>query len=316
MRTIDLMVSLRSKAEACHSRLLAGVDRVLFVEVPDHVNVGDSAIFLGILEFFRRQGIAVTGASSVHTAGPGVFSSKIPVVIQGGGNFGGLYPPYEEFRMKLATDLPPDTLLIQAPQSVHFADESNRRRFEQSFARRPNTRLAVRDRASMELTTTMTHVSLSPDGAQVLGPIEAPGPVRERVVLARRDLESASASAVPDAVDWPEGESLADTIKGLFRLYQHRALPFLPVFANPSPDGWEAIARRRLQRGLAVLALGETVVTDRLHAMILARLLGRRVIAIDNSTGKLSAYARTWYPDLDSDDFVLAGNFDEALARV
>ena len=52
-----------------------------------------------------------------------------------------------------------------------------------------------------------------------------------------------------------------------------------------------------MERGVRLLSPGETIVTDRLHAMLLALQMGRRVIAIDNANGKLTSYARTWFAD-------------------
>ena len=39
------------------------------------------------------------------------------------------------------------------------------------------------------------------------------------------------------------------------------------------------------------------IVTSRLHGMIFGLLLGKRVRYLDNSYGKLSGYARTWFDD-------------------
>jgi pyruvyl transferase EpsO len=43
----------------------------------------------------------------------------------------------------------------------------------------------------------------------------------------------------------------------------------------------------------------ERVETDRMHAMLLALMLGQEVTAFDNSYGKLSAYADTWLSGID-----------------
>ena len=80
---------------------------------------------------------------------------------------------------------------------------------------------------------------------------------------------------------------------------------------NPSPQRWRHIAEGRLRRGVDLLSSGEVVVTDRLHAMLLALQMGRRVVAIDNNNHKLSKYASTWFGDTNppltfADDFTTA----------
>ncbi len=44
-----------------------------------------------------------------------------------------------------------------------------------------------------------------------------------------------------------------------------------------------------------MLSSGETIVTDRLHAMLIGLQMGRSVIAVDNNNQKLSKYADTWF---------------------
>jgi len=56
----------------------------------------------------------------------------------------------------------------------------------------------------------------------------------------------------------------------------------------------ERMAMERLAMGCRMLCQAETIVTDRLHGMILASMLGLRVCAFNNSYGKLSAYYETW----------------------
>ena len=44
-----------------------------------------------------------------------------------------------------------------------------------------------------------------------------------------------------------------------------------------------------------VIATGYQVITSRLHGMIFALLLGKRVRYLDNLYGKLNGYASTWF---------------------
>ena len=53
-------------------------------------------------------------------------------------------------------------------------------------------------------------------------------------------------------------------------------------------------ARSRLNYGIALLSSGRRVITDRLHGMILATLIGRDVIAFDSLDSKVRSFHETW----------------------
>jgi pyruvyl transferase EpsO len=72
-----------------------------------------------------------------------------------------------------------------------------------------------------------------------------------------------------------------------------------------------ARSRKRLARGVELLAGGETIITDRLHAALLGLQIGRSVIAVDNNNSKLSAYADTWFGSC-TPDLRFARTFDQA----
>lgn len=290
---------MHRRSFAALSRLHEGVDSLVLTDFPDYENIGDSVIALGQAEFWRRAGIRLEGTYSWRTIASSVYESSVPVAIQGGGNFGGLYPQHSEHRYRLAERLRPDTLLIQEPQSVHFSSGADRADFASRMASRRELRLAVRDTASMqEVRDLVPDVILAPDSVHMLGRLDAPPPTRAVLYLLRRDDESAlPPDAEAAAVDWPRmgfGDRLAQRMRRtVFEGAVTRKM-------NRSTPRWFADAETRLATGLALLSPGETIVTDRLHAMLVALQMGRRVIAIDNANGKLSSYARTWLDDLDA----------------
>jgi len=286
------------------SRLHEGVDELVLTDFPDYENIGDSLIALGQAEFWRLAGIRVDATYSWLTIDDSVHSSTIPVAIQGGGNFGGLYPQHSAHRYRLAENLRDDTLLIQEPQSVHFADAEDHEQFRRRMATRRALRLAVRDRTSLAtVAPSVADAFLAPDSVHMLGALDSPAPVQELLFVLRRDAESAlrervaGAPAIPGSVDWP-AMTLGDRARRrLTRIVREGALTRR---TNRTTARWFADADARLQTGIALLSVGETIVTDRLHAMLLALQMGRRVIAIDNANGKLSSYVETWMTDLDA----------------
>lgn len=274
------------------ARLHDGVSQVAFLDFPDYANVGDSAIAAGQFEFWRSSGTRVATVRSAPLLDESVFRAEIPVLINGGGNIGGLYPEISEHRAKVFRGLREGIPLLQAPQTVHFVDSSAKSRFKRYFGTREGVRLAVRDQRSLdEVADIVSEAFLAPDPVHLLGALESAPASRPYVVLARQDSESRGLFG-SGGIDWLEEPSSMRLYPRLCGAVSRRGLPTNVL--RRTVHFWESRAIRRLKRGLALLSVGETVVTDRLHAMLIGLQMGRRVIALDNSYGKLSAYASTW----------------------
>ncbi|TXK17095.1 hypothetical protein FVQ89_09465 [Homoserinibacter sp. GY 40078] len=308
---------MRTRTESAFDRLHDGVDELVFTDFPDYANVGDSAIALGQAAYWERSGIQVHETFSEQVLPRRVYSSSVPVALNGGGSLGGTYRSISEHRYRMAERLEPDTLLIQEPQSVHFVDDKARYAFRDRMAGREHLRLAVRDEASAVAVADEVDPILVPDAVHLLGAISAPEPVQDVLVLARTDGESA---ALPPlfAVDWLTDPH--DLRRFAWWSRRSRQLPMLKPLFHQENVRWLERARRRLSHGVMMLSLGETIVTDRLHGMLLGLQMGRNVVAIDNTTGKLSAYADTWFGGLDirlefADDFPTALNTATRLSR-
>lgn len=289
--------TMRRRTEAAFTALHRGVSELHYTQFPDHKNSGDSAIALGQARFWREHGIAVRTTSSAGSMPERVRDSSIPVLIQGGGNLGGLYPVLSEARYELAERLPADTLLIQAPQSVVFPTDADRRTFSRRFAARPNLRVAVRDQTSYDLLRDeVEDLSLSPDAVHLLGSISAPEPTQRRIVIARTDDETSGRLAGSESADWPADPLDLRAHEWLgWRAAKHPALK--PLMARDH-EAWMRRAERRFTAAVRLISRGEEVVTDRLHAMLIALQMGRHVIAIDNNNRKLTRYAETWFGEL------------------
>lgn len=307
MSYIDSMQKIAYKA---FDELFDGITELTLTDYPDHENVGDSAIALGELEYFHTRGIKVRNIYCVGTLHRSVYSETRPVVIHGGGNFGGLYPAVENHRYAMARKLDSRSILIQAPQSVHFVDHAAKSNFELLLAPRPNFRMAVRDTLSAsKIQTCLPEHVLSPDAVHLLGRIEAPKPINKVVTLARTDGESADSRGPEGGVDWLNDH--AATRRQTLLRWKYRYLGKVGDWLNPSPQRWQEISESRLQRGVQILSRGETIITDRLHAMLIGLQMGRKVIAIDNNNRKLTSYADTWFGETNP-DVRFAKSFNEA----
>jgi exopolysaccharide biosynthesis predicted pyruvyltransferase EpsI len=302
--------AMAHRAHTGFAKLFDGVERVTFTDFPEGPNVGDTAIALGTLKFFESANIQVLGIYCIATLSKKVFDSVDPVYINGGGNIG-LYAHCDRHRFRIAEGLRAGTKIIQGPQSINFASEAQRFAFVQRFGSRNDVVIAARDEPSRQLLGSLglrSEIALVPDAVHLLGAIDAPAPTVKTVFLTRKDAEAADSQAIR-AVDWPHEEWLKRTACDL--RWRSEPWPVLARALNPSIRGWRRIADLRLKRGVAVLAPAETVVTDRLHAMLIALQMGRSVIAVDNNNRKLSKYSETWF-GATSPDVRFANSFADA----
>lgn len=295
----DYVGNMEATTREGMSALFQDVNSIAWVDFPDHANVGDSAIALGQAAFFRAQGVNVNQTHCIGTL-PSDLNDLTgdAIVINGGGNIAGHYDKIDRHRNRVFQDVARDRLVIQAPQSIHFTTEMAQRQFKKAVVSREAARFAIRDHEAATLYASMSpahETFLVPDAVHLLGELAAPSPVRESLWLVRADAESNQLDRPESAVDWPRD----DAIRAVTHRIRWRAekLGAYGRILNPSPQKWETLARRRLARGIALLSAGEVVVTDRLHAMLLALQMGRRVVALDNANRKLSKYAETWFED-------------------
>ena len=282
------------------------------IDVPVHRNVGD----LFILAATSRL-LADLQCRIVYRAGVRDYSTRAArrrigpgaiVVGLGGGNLGDVYPRYQRHRERLPEDFPHNRIVI-LPQTIHFTGPHARDRMVDGFSAHPDVRIAVRDRPSLDVARAITqHVVLLPDIVHALGESSLRIPphalrttvsrgtrTRGTVLFMRRDREKRpSADRSARDLDWP-----AVFPEFLLRLVRAAALmPIAPAsYSRRLHDEWSRYADDLLSRGLGWMGEVDHLVTDRLHAAILARLAGRPVTLHDNAYGKLTAYYDTWWRD-------------------
>src|SRR3546814_1860808 len=76
---------------------------------------------------------------------------------------------------------------------------------------------------------------------------------------------------------------------------------------------YERQARARVQRGIAMLSQGRSVITDRLHGHILSTLLDIPHVTLDNSYRKIGNFIDVWTRRVDI--LRTATSLDEAAAK-
>lgn len=331
--TRALVRALRSRVLAAAGSVLDGASGpVALLDFPNHTNVGDQAIWAG-----ERRLLAELGVEVGYVADHASYSARRlrqrvprgPVVLHGGGSFGDVWPDFQAFRERAIADFP-DRRVVIMPQTLQFRDTGALRRSAAALGAHPDVRLLVRDTTSLELAEAhfgATRPVLAPDAAFMLELDRPARPGSGIVWLSRTDGErergsAAEALGVP-TVDWighrpgePGWTPAYRRLHGATWRWGRRARRyprFWPVVYPGLERGYEALVRERLGVGVDMLAAGEVVVTDRLHAHILCLLLEIPHVVVDTGYGKLTRFIGTWTEA--APDLRLAASWDEGAVR-
>jgi exopolysaccharide biosynthesis predicted pyruvyltransferase EpsI len=333
-------------ALSAHAAVIAAVqqelDRVLdpflrplgpyaVVGYPRARNIGEYLMWLGTAEHLRRRGIRPvyicdrTGYARHELAAR--LGGTGTILLAGGGNLGDLWPHEQRFREQVLDDFP-QTRIVQLPQSMHFGKDANLERAQKVFAAHPDFTLLLRDRVSFAGAREAfgTRTVLSPDIAFGMPPVDAGDRTPHGILwLARGDHESRHPPGdLPTEVrrwDWAAGHGRPFA----WAVARRAGTALAGDGIERRPPAVAAtgravvrvaglrLARGHLARGVAHLAAAEVVVTDRVHGHILALLLGRPQVVLDNEDGKVHAFVQGWTGD--SPLVHLATSADEALEK-
>jgi exopolysaccharide biosynthesis predicted pyruvyltransferase EpsI len=312
------------------SKLLVPGQAVALVDFPNHENSGDSLIYLGELRYLERLGVSLNYVADQSRYNPEHLRRMVPhgpILIHGGGNFGDRWLDFQEMRERVIRDFP-DRAIIQLSQGIEFS-EGPRLELAQSVLNAHNSlTLLIRDHAGVARTKALfpnASVLFCPDMAFGYGKVErADGPRVDLVIIRREDSESTqgkrkfkanSTTTVLD-VDW----GLRGVAKAKSRVLHIpgaivKRIPALASRTQPTLQAcYRAQAQNNVDHAVRILSRGHFVATDRLHATVLAALIGIPVIAMDNANGKISAIIRdylgrlpgvTYAPDVETAEAIV-----------
>ncbi len=287
--------------------LIPSGSSVALFDFPNYSNVGDSAIWLGEEYYLKNKINAHILAADDHH----LVERELPelpdrtvILIQGGGNFGDLYPRHQELRRKIVARYVRHRV-IQLPQSIHYQDSHKKEMCRKAFSEHNDFHLIVRDRPSLEIARQLHDGPsyLCPDMALCLGELARPAaPTHSIVGLLRTDREKvmADVSPVPDdkgilATDWvDEPITLARKATTLVERIQDRCSRKAGVLYDLKCRLYHALAQERFKRGCGILSSGQVVITDRLHGHIMCCLLGIPHVVLDNSYRKIGNFRDAW----------------------
>lgn len=287
----------------------------ILLDVPYYSNVGDTLIWQGTVDFldslpFKRK---YTGDAHDNLEF-GCVKDDI-IFLQGGGNFGDLWPLHQNFRNKVISMFPENKIII-LPQSIHWEDKRKLEEDAKFFAQHKNVTICVRDDASMNILERyypennrmlLPDMAFCIDAKKIAQSKEKSG---KTLFVRREDKESANIDkyrGVPkDAVvkDWLyDGDSrvlnwkysLERRAKVLDQKFNTSMTRIINRYFWTHP-----LKHSQIKYAFQFLAPYDSIYTTRLHAAILSVIIGKRDIhLIDNSYGKLSSFVRSWLSDVD-----------------
>jgi pyruvyl transferase EpsO len=309
---LKLRDEFRQKIKAALVPLVTGhAQHICLLDLPEFPNVGDQLITLGELAFleeaFPKARISIFDHHLYSEKCDPLIEECSIILLHGGGNFGDIWPYQQMFRETILQKFA-HKRIIQFPQSIRFSSQQQIDKCVAAIAGATDFHLMVRDGASEAFARAHFDcpVHLVPDMAFFMPPITRLPAETDIVCLFRTDEEAVADHAAIEAavaehtsryvvVDWNgESSSFTKMLDRFFAKLTRRS----PRLTWPI-QGWMLAVRKRyaqarLQVGIAMLSRGGLVVTDRLHAHILACLLGVPNYFFNSLDGKAGALYRSW----------------------
>ncbi|ABS05146.1 polysaccharide pyruvyl transferase family protein [Kineococcus radiotolerans] len=299
--TTALVEGLRARLLDVVAELGLGSRPWTVVDYPNHLNCGDAALYLGLENIAASVGAPVLRVLDRSSYRPQHLDPGSLIVLQAGGNWGGLYPTHHRLRVRLLGDSRGRDVL-QLPQSIQYADEHHREELRRAVAEHGRTTLLVRDQRSYDIAVRDYDcpVFLAPDAAFALGTMERLAPRTPLRLQVRTDKEGnapADLALDGEVFDWltaRRGSLSWTTWQAMMAVNRLQRLPLGAAARVATVRAAHDLARHSVLRARDLLSAGEVVVTDRLHGHILCTLLSIPHVVVDDKFGKISALRNTW----------------------
>ncbi|WP_138493784.1 polysaccharide pyruvyl transferase family protein [Paenibacillus pinistramenti] len=296
------MAELKEKLQGILQAVPAGSE-IYYVDYPLYNNGGDMLIMKGTEKFFKDYGIRILGRYNLFDfpdqlkAAPGSI-----FVLQGGGNFGDLYVHHQEIRERVVQQFP-DHRIVILPQTIYFTSEENYDKSAAIFNAHSDLHLFVRDEPGYELAKRKfyrNHVYLSPDMAHQLWPIVSSRKAeKDTLFFLRTDIEAGDAqphAGQLDPRDCRDWDSLFTHAESRVTHHLSRVCRLDKKLGGSLPTRlfWYKYTDYLIGKAVNLFGSYREVHTSRLHGHILACLMDKPHVLLDNSYGKNSLYYRTW----------------------
>jgi pyruvyl transferase EpsO len=232
-----------------------------------HTNVGDQSILLGARDYLQNiheELVIVNERARFKVKGSDT------IYFLGGGNFGDIYLPTHLDKIRRLHTFDANKVIF-LPQAVYFCKHQSITQTRKALAMyKGELSLFVRDKMSKTIAENSLGIEaeLLPDSSILLQPkLEewVKGIYGEGILYVRREDEESK-------------------LKLNFRIptsdIMMAGVPFRPEFS--------------VRLVASLIAARKLIITDRLHAALLAVLVGRHAILLPNSYHKNEAFCKTW----------------------
>lgn len=284
-------------------------EKCILTDLPYHDNLGDVLIWQGELDFLKSINKTPINQSNYLTFNYPTVDERTTILLHGGGNFGDLYRILQEFRLNVISKYLNQRIIV-FPQSVWYNDESLIAKDAAILAKHKNLYLCARDKWSYDFMKehfSANNILLVPDMAFCINKkflVNTHLKNKKSLYFKRTDKELDNTTVCDfldvETHDWPTYESRHwSSVINYWLLELNRRIPFGKSISNILIDFFVQHYMRSDYVKIASKFLSSygMVITTRLHALILSTLMGIPVRYIDNTTGKLSAFANTWLSD-------------------
>lgn len=327
MNSQQKITFLRQQIKCQLTPLIKG--KVALFGLPCHGNIGDTYIAMGELTFLKSIGAKIIYMKQMIDSTPlPDLPQDCTILLQGGGDFGDVWRGIQECRLAVLEKYKNHKTII-FPQSVFYENESYLVNDALLLNQCANLTICVRDFYSYEVLKShfQNNILLTPDMAFYISPEKLRkhmlAPTKQTLFLRRGDkermLEDTSDMLLKEnesegalcVSDWPTARN------NLWCLRLNRWLVGITdAFLLRKMFGVAAVMRRLAiwemmyvaypvvaKRGVQFLSVFQNMYLTRLHSAILAVLLDKKFVLLDNSYHKNRNVYETWLRDLDSARF-------------
>ena len=261
--------------------------KILLFNTPEHDNIGDHLIAISEIKLIKklcpdRTFFEITDMEYLwhrNRIRQRITPNDL-IVITGGGFMGSLWLYNTEDNIRSILEEYPNNRIVIFPQTVYFENnERGKKEYQKSVAiykKHRNLTICAREKKSYDLLVDMMgtdeNIYLLPDMALFYEAEGMEEPRKDRVLYCfRHDKES--------VLDENSRKRIIETLDGfdapLFPTSMHEG-----VFDKKKRDA-------QVKRKLEELSKAKLVVTDTLHCMVSAALVGTECIFFDNLSGKV-----------------------------
>ena len=302
----DKILQLRSLIQERLTPLITHDYRYLMM--CDHQNVGDTLIMKGEFDFLSTiKNVRCKEYTTMWSFGnrhPTISKDDL-LIMRGSGSFGDIWPTAPNFWKFVMKNYPENPILFM-PQTIHFDDESKLVEMADLINRHKKTTLCVRDKESLDIAQKFFNCDsyLVPDMAFYMNGKFPSIPHNSnpcRALLVKREDKERKSSILIENIlkeknivvsDWPTFNK-HDVIKKIKQnLFDHKFYGLYDTFIK------HIYCAYIIKQGVNFLKPFSKVYATRMHAGILALMMGKETVFIDNNYGKLRKIYETWLSDV------------------